>query len=217
MPVSPDGPWASGLDAASVQAVAPVLFGLCLHPGRTLALLPALPPTPVGLHACVQVSWSRCSGPDASPGERLLGTKGPVRHGGVELGAPGVSLCPEPGLNALLFPRPWPALGPRPGPGPASGDGRCPRCPVGPWPCVGTRALAGDRCLPQPAAWPPPPPCHVAASTRAAGSRALFLQCFGGLLLQATPGRSPRNIIKEREGERESGRRQGPGRFGKTI
>jgi hypothetical protein len=35
--------------------------------------------------------------------------------------------------------------------------------------------------------------------------------------LQETSGRRPRNIIKEREGERESGRRQGLGRFGKTI
>lgn len=120
---------------------------------------------------------------------------------------PRVSLCPEPGLNALLFPRPWPALGPCPGPGPASGDGRCPGAlwapgrVLGPGPWLETDASPSLQpgLRPRPATSPLPPQRQEAA-------RALFLQRFGGLLLQATSGRSPRNIIKERASERESGR-----------
>ena len=118
--------------------------------------------------------------------------------------------CSFPGRGLYLAPAQAPAL--RPGMGAAPGALWAPGRVLGPGPWLETDASPslqpGRR--PRPATSPLPPERQKAA-------RALFLQCFGGLLLQATPGRSPRNIIKEREGERESGRRQGPGRFGKTI
>lgn len=135
-----------------------------------------------------------------------------------------VSLSPEPGLDVLpcFFPghglrsahgwarAPHPGMGAAPEPcGPVAMFCGCPDL----WPGWSLLPPAGLKL------WLPPPPCHVATSTRAGGKphACSFFVMFGGLLLQETPGRGPRNIIKRREGEREWGKRQGLGRFGKTI
>lgn len=136
---------------------------------------PARPRRRRGLCACVQVSWPRCVGPEGAALGEAAGHEGPWkpwRHGR-SWGRPGQ---PVPGAwsrNPALSPGRGSALGPRPGPGPTSGDGRCPLCPVGwdPGPVwLETDASPG----PQPGRRPPPTRrCFHPSGRKAA--RTLFL------------------------------------------